>query len=347
MSESATAPHSVGDVEATATASDRTTTSHTDERTIDERLAALEAQTDRLQERVATLEAERDALQEQVTDLEADREALQSRVQHLERERDDLQTHVEDLETELQSRPTFEFKGEGETLADLWVDGRPLFKSVAYQSARVEPLVTLVTGDANAEPDDIDACYAAHGALLESESESESQPGTETDTSPTDALQALRDRHATDHADLKHHLAKLRRQLTHLATETGVELVDAIPGDDKIATVKAQGVAAVESHVSATAERAERIITDLTDWARKVTTQQGTYAQLTAPQAREKFALTRDEHLQTTQIKRVFEKISSWAADSPRDVAVRKNPDGVWRLQIAVEPRGESTGCSK
>lgn len=119
--------------------------------------------------------------------------------------------------------------------------------------------------------------------------------------------------------------AKLRRRLTAIADEAGVDVTDSdLLGDDKIRRVIVHGVADIESNPSAVHERARDLIENLPTWGRVTNDALGRRATISAAEARRQLESYRDESLQSSQVRRVFAVVDEWAADSPRDVSVDK-----------------------
>lgn len=88
-----------------------------------------------------------------------------------------------------------------------------------------------------------------------------------TNTVSMDEVAALREKQITDYQSVKRDLARVRRQLTHVSEETDVELLDTVPGDDKIAKAVQDGIAtSVTGQVTATYDRAELVLQNLADW---------------------------------------------------------------------------------
>ena len=81
-----------------------------------------------------------------------------------------------------------------------------------------------------------------------------------------------------------------------------MELLDAVPGDDKIAKAVQDGIATVVTgQVTVTYDRAEFVLQHLADWGTVRRDANGTYVYLTMPTIAEKFKTARNESLQSTQ----------------------------------------------
>ncbi|RLM83857.1 hypothetical protein D3D02_16315 [Halobellus sp. Atlit-38R] len=292
-----------------------------------ERVEQLEQDRDSLKEtveeqqsRIDDLEAERDGLQQRVSQLEAERDGLQQRVSQLEAERDGLQQRVSQLETELDEQPEIELRGNSGGIEALWIAGMPLGKTVENVDRRQKKLTKVITGTSRSAVD-FNEITSQYDALVEGLGEA----------------RAMREKYLTDKQEFKSEFANLRRQLRHVSEETDVELLNAIPGDDKVAKVVKDGVASViDGRVNASHERAEKLLHNLDEWATVRRDDQRTYATYTSATAKDKLETARSESLQTTQVKRTFEKIASWAESSPRFCRVDKNKQGRWRIRIGV-----------
>lgn len=256
--------------------------------------------------RLAALEQKTDHLQNRIAELEAERAALRDRIKQ--------------LEAELETRPTLELRGSN-PLADLHVNGYALGGRIKWNSERIELLTKLLTGDEPAVVE-YEQLPEQYNPLVEGLGEA----------------RAMRQKYRTDKQEIKSEFAQLRRQLTHIAEATDIELLHAIPGDDVIAKIVKDGVASVVTgRIGASDERAEKLLQNLDEWATLRRDEHRTYATITASTAMEKLETARNESLQTTQIKRAFKRIATdWAASSPRYARVDKTKAGQWRLRLSV-----------
>ena len=259
-------------------------------------------------------------------EVEQTNERLRGRITDLETERAALLERIQQLEAECDERPSVEIRGPN-PLADLHVNGYALGGKVNWNAERIEVLTKLLTGEDPATVD-YERLPERYNPLVEGLGEA----------------RAMREKYRTDKQEFKSEFAQIRRQLTHVADEAGVELLHAIPGDDTIAKVVKDGVASVVTgRVGATDERAEKLLQNLEGWAALRRDDHRTYATITASTAKEKLETARNESLQTTQIKRVFDRIATdWAASSPRYAKVDKNKPGQWRLRIGVSPEDDA-----
>lgn len=259
-------------------------------------------------------------------DVVAELQELRDRVDHLEEEneqlreeRDALQDRLQSVEEDLGAQPEIELKGE-HPLADLHIAGFPIGNRVKVLGDRQDCLTRLLTGE-QAHAVDFEALPTEFNPLVESLGE----------------VRAMRERYLTDKQEFKSEFAQLRRQLTHVSEETGVDLLNAIPGDDKVAKVVKDGVGSVvDGRIHTTHERAEKLLQNLEDWAAIRRDDQRVYAIYTSAVARDKLETARNESLQTTQVKRAFEKIAGWTDSSPRFCRIDKNKKGRWRLRLGV-----------
>ena len=125
------------------------------------------------------------------------------------------------------------------------------------------------------------------------------------------------------------------RDVVVLTSKTGVELLESVPGDDKIAKVVKDGVASVESKIYGKHERAELVLQNLADWGTVKKDANGAAVLLHAGRVKDRLETARNESLQSTQVKRVLDQIDDWADDSTRYSRVKKK-NGVWRLKLGV-----------
>lgn len=260
----------------------------------------------RFEKRLAELHRESERLQKRITELETEREALQERVYRLEADRDE--------------RPTLELRGSN-PLADLHINGYAIGGRIKWNSERIELLTQLLTGKDPATVE-YERLPEQYNPLVDGLGEA----------------QAMREKYRTDKQEFKSEFARIRRQLTHIAETMDVELLHAIPGDDAIAKVVKDGVASVVTgRIGASDERAETLLQNLDEWVALRRDDHRTYATITASTAKEKLETARNESLQTTQVKRAFERIvNDWAASSPRYARLDKNRAGQWRLRLGV-----------
>jgi hypothetical protein len=116
--------------------------------------------------------------------------------------------------------------------------------------------------------------------------------------------------------------AKLRRRLAAVAEQADVDVTDAdLMADDKIKRVLAHGPEDVTDQVSSVDRRARDLLLNLPTWGTTMSDKKGRRVTITGPDARKNLETYRDESLQSTQIGRVFKRIESWGAESPRHVA--------------------------
>jgi DNA repair exonuclease SbcCD ATPase subunit len=273
-----------------------------------------------------TQPSELECFEQRLADVEQMNEQLRERITALETERAALRERVQQLEADCNERPSVEIRGSN-PLADLHVNGYALGGRIKWNAERLEVLTKLLTGEDPATVD-YERLPARYNPLVEGLGEA----------------RAMREKYRTDKQEFKSEFAQIRRQLTHVAEETGVELLHAIPGDDTIAKVVNDGVASVVAgRVGVTDERAEKLLQNLDSWVALRRDDHRTYATITASTAKEKLETARNESLQTTQIKRVFDRIATdWAASSPRYAKVDKNKRGQWRLRLGVSPEDDA-----
>lgn len=137
--------------------------------------------------------------------------------------------------------------------------------------------------------------------------------------------------------------ARLQRRITALAEKADVELTDSdVLGDDKIRRVMKHGAGDVVERVYPVHNRAADVLRNIDEWGELQTDANGRRFTLTSDQARSRLKDKRDKDLTPTEVKRVFEKIEKWGADSPRHVkAVLSGTtgDGKNRLVIGLEAK--------
>lgn len=136
-------------------------------------------------------------------------------------------------------------------------------------------------------------------------------------------------------------LARLRRRVHHLADELDIDVSDsAVTGDDKITQLLKHGPEAVSNNPQehTTLQRGRAVLSHATDWGEE--TADGHFGHritFYGPTVKEKLELHRNENLQSTQIKRVFERLEELAADSPRKATYSKSADGNHQFKIHID----------
>jgi len=133
--------------------------------------------------------------------------------------------------------------------------------------------------------------------------------------------------------------AKLRQRIKKVADKADVTITDTdIMGDDRIQTVIDDGPEAiVDGRLSPVHERAADLLLKIDEWGTRVSDANGRRFVIKTGEAKSRLNDYRGESLQSVEIGRVFDKVQSWAAESPRDVTVDKAPDGQRRITITVE----------
>lgn len=134
---------------------------------------------------------------------------------------------------------------------------------------------------------------------------------------------------------------KIRRRLSHVEDETGVNPDGAETGD-KITEINRNGPGAVTNRVTSKYERAATLIQSGfdddagNDWADRVSDSRGKRLVFKSSTVRPLLSEREDGRLQTVQVRRAFETIEDLAADSPRRVKLTKTDDGENRLAVWV-----------
>jgi len=133
--------------------------------------------------------------------------------------------------------------------------------------------------------------------------------------------------------------AQLRQRIKKVAEKADVTVTDTdIMGDDRIQTVIDDGPEAiVDGRLSPVHERAADLLLKVDEWGKRVSDANGRRFVIKTGEAKSRLNDYRNESLQSVEVGRVFDKIDSWAADSPRDVTIDKAPDGQRRMTITVE----------
>lgn len=152
-----------------------------------------------------------------------------------------------------------------------------------------------------------------------------------------EAIDDLRETIVRNHRTVLRDNARLRRQLNHLAEETGIDLLEGLGNlDDKITFVRKNGIAALEDKPTSKHERVQVILQNLEEWGETRSDANGSFVYLSSTVAKQRLEDVRDESLQPTQIKRVFITIRDYAADSTRRVSIEKTDAGRNLLRVEV-----------
>jgi hypothetical protein len=160
-------------------------------------------------------------------------------------------------------------------------------------------------------------------------------------------------RHADTHDELREAIseeatnrgrqdAKIRRRLSAVASEADVDITDSdLLTDDKVKRVITHGPEDVVDRVTNTHLRARDLLVNLPTWGTTMSDQKGRRVAITSPDARRQLETHRDETLQSGQIRRVFEQIDAWGAESPRTVSADFSGD-VNKLVVLLEVGDDS-----
>jgi len=130
----------------------------------------------------------------------------------------------------------------------------------------------------------------------------------------------------------------LERKINELADELDVEMLNQkVSSGDKIQRLILNGPDAITDRVYPVHERAREVLLNAGDWGTRNNDQFGKRITMRSPVVREKLELSRNESLQSKQVRDVFEKIVEIAEDSPRKAHLGKTDNGVWRLRIHLQ----------
>lgn len=117
--------------------------------------------------------------------------------------------------------------------------------------------------------------------------------------------------------------AKLRKRVSHLASEAGVEIdEDALSEDDKLVRLVRNGPEDVVTNPRKNAQRAYDLLTEInnSDYAHTAQTKQGSVAVFKSTTVRPLLKERYDMDFNSSQIARVFAKVEDIGAESPRRV---------------------------
>jgi hypothetical protein len=117
---------------------------------------------------------------------------------------------------------------------------------------------------------------------------------------------------------------RLGRQIQQLAGEVDVDLEDLSSDEiDKIARLGNNGPSdVVDGRITGVHERAYDLVRNFGEWSSPTKENGRQMFEISWPDAREKLSLLRNESLQTSQVRRVFEKVEELAVNSPRSVRI-------------------------
>jgi len=223
-----------------------------------------------------------------------------------------------------QQRGDREEQSAEERIAELEADVEALREELAVERQRRRQLIQSVDDDPSAD------------AVLIAGEPRFSQIGTWIDDLD-DRVSSLEDQFTAAKSELHARCSRLKRRLGRLADRSDVAITDAeLMDGDKIQRVLTDGVEAVQEHPNQTGRRAERLLRRLPTWGRQVTDAKGPRYGITGPKAKEQLEDHEDTTLTSTAVRRVFEQIVEWSADSPR-VAKTDKRHGHRRLIVRVQ----------
>lgn len=237
-----------------------------------------------------------------------DEESVATRVDtladELAAERAARQELESELEAERAARETLE--AQLTEIKQQQTELKPLLEAVRR---RVSTLSAVLFGE-DGSPAAYEEFFEAHPPLVEMIERYDQTAINELQTTISDECDRLA---AED--------AKLRRELNLLAEAVDAEVTEAdVVGDDKIIRVMRNGPEAVETTVSPVDRRAAAVLRNIDRWGQLTSDAYGDRFVVTAGEAKDRLQDARNESLASVQIKRVFEKLEAWGADSPRTV---------------------------
>ena len=242
------------------------------------------------------------------TPTDADEETIAARLDALADELAAERAARQELEAELAAERAARESLEAQLTAinEQQAELKPLLEAVRR---RVSNLSAVLFGE-DGSPTAYEELLEAHPPLVEVIEQCDPTAIEELQTTLSDECDRLA---AED--------AKLRRELNLLADAVDIELTDSeVVGDDKIVRVMRNGPAAVETTVNPVDRRAAAILRNIDRWGQLTSDAYGDRFVITAGVAKDRLQDARDETLASSQVKRVFEKLEAWGADSPRTV---------------------------
>jgi len=256
-------------------------------------------------------------------------EALEDRVDDLEDENEQLR---EELEAEREAREAL-IDTIGDTdpadagFGDVGLAGVPIERWLSNNSEKRDAIARYVFGSDDIDTVDDMVGYIDEEGTLPQQLEAE--------------VSELEDQIDEEQQNRGQQDAKLRRRIAALAEKAGIEIHESdILGDDKITRVLKHGVDDVESKPGTTDYRAQDVLRKIGKWGQKANDAHGKRILITSPTVVDRLADYRGEQLATSQVKRVFEKIEEWGADSPRSVSADFSGD-VNKLKIELETEAD------
>lgn len=236
------------------------------------------------------------AVDDRVDELEDQLDGAFARINELEKITEDQRETIDE-----QAARIDELENEFETHIKPRMDGM----SVQLSSVR-----KLLATDGVIGADRYEKFVEANGGILDQFIE----PNTRVLGNIQDQISEERDKRGQE-------IAMVRRRIGAVADEAGVKIDNAdLMGDDKIRRAMRDGADAVESSVYASYKRAVLLLRNINDVGTHTGDKMGERFTVDTPSAKEFFRTRNDEKLKSSQIKRIFEKIDEWGADSPRQV---------------------------
>jgi len=307
-------------------------------------------------------------LVDRVDELEATVDRQQEQIDELETERERLQGRVSELEADLDERPTVELRGEN-PLADLFVNGFPLGRTIKTVRERQSKLTELLTGEpATSDRLDFEELVIEHAPVLEATTHIPAMRrlliGAGHDESPTSVMQGFLKDHGSINAiiarlsdldaDLKSELreyidrkvgtlqGKHTALIRELADETGVELTEVKTGD-KVSRVITDGIDAVENSPTKRQRRAEIVLQNIDDWSTNTHIRAGRCYRLERPEVQRLLNATDDVDITLTSKTTgdVFDAIEQLVEATPR-IIKRRHEGGSEALYLGRSTQDSS-----
>ncbi|SHG37923.1 hypothetical protein [Halobaculum gomorrense] len=131
---------------------------------------------------------------------------------------------------------------------------------------------------------------------------------------------------------------RLRRIVDAIADKVDLDTTAALGGatEDTLTRLLKHGPSDITDRVYAVHHRARDLLSHIGEWGTTTNDAYGRRITISAPVVKENLSLKRDEHLSSTEVRRIFEKLEALAADSPREVTADIGGRSQNRLTIAL-----------